>query len=313
MCAARDHKAELPRTVLILGSARSGTTLLAKIFDSAPNVLYRHEPDSTKITTAIPFLPHPQETANYLAPAAGYMAELTRQRDPKSSGTRPVFPKAFRSPAGTYGFLASIYLSKLAGKAGLSLPIPDFARPGVDKVHVIKSVNSLCRAELFLDAVPDLRVVHIVRHPCGVAASLNRGMDSGQMGSRAHIGSHIDDLFNAGIADGFGYAQEEIKQGSFEQQAAFKWMVQNSFVYDRLADHERYMLVSYEEICTAVHSTAQRLYDFAGLAWQDQTERFLTRTEGKESDSGNYFGIDKKLDASLYTWRETLPAESIEQ
>ncbi|MEM7226482.1 MAG: hypothetical protein AAF495_26150, partial [Pseudomonadota bacterium] len=46
---------------------------------------------------------------------------------------------------------------------------------------------------------------------------------------------------------------------------------------------------------------------------QDQTERFLTRTEGKESDSGNYFGIDKKLDASLYTWRETLPAESIEQ
>ena len=31
--------------ILILGSPRSGTTWLAKIFDSHPDILYRHEPD----------------------------------------------------------------------------------------------------------------------------------------------------------------------------------------------------------------------------------------------------------------------------
>ena len=36
--------------VMLVGSPRSGTTWMAKIIDSHPQVLYRHEPDSTLVT-----------------------------------------------------------------------------------------------------------------------------------------------------------------------------------------------------------------------------------------------------------------------
>src|SRR5580698_1469066 len=37
----------LTAPILVLGAPRSGTTWLAKIIDSHPDVLYRHEPDET--------------------------------------------------------------------------------------------------------------------------------------------------------------------------------------------------------------------------------------------------------------------------
>ena len=45
--AARTARASdgTERVVFVLGGARSGTTWLAKILDSHPDVLYRHEPD----------------------------------------------------------------------------------------------------------------------------------------------------------------------------------------------------------------------------------------------------------------------------
>ena len=45
----------LAAPILILGAPRSGTTWLAKIIDSHPDVLYRHEPDKL---AAEPVAPH---------------------------------------------------------------------------------------------------------------------------------------------------------------------------------------------------------------------------------------------------------------
>src|ERR1700757_2925244 len=42
------------QSILILGSPRSGTSWLAKIVDSHPDVLFRHEPDEASGTRANP-------------------------------------------------------------------------------------------------------------------------------------------------------------------------------------------------------------------------------------------------------------------
>ena len=44
----------IERIILILAAPRSGTTWLAKIFDSHPDVLYRHEPDTVLRATDLP-------------------------------------------------------------------------------------------------------------------------------------------------------------------------------------------------------------------------------------------------------------------
>ncbi len=92
-----DHSMAPRDPVFIIGGARSGTTILAKLLDSHPDVLYRHEPDSILVNTEIPFLPRREELETYLAPARHYLDALRHVRATKVSGQRPVFDKTYRS------------------------------------------------------------------------------------------------------------------------------------------------------------------------------------------------------------------------
>ena len=42
--------------ILLFGQPRSGTTWIGKIFDSHPDTLYRHEPDSGSALKSIPLI-----------------------------------------------------------------------------------------------------------------------------------------------------------------------------------------------------------------------------------------------------------------
>ena len=59
--------------ILLLGSPRSGTTWLGKLFDSHPNTLYLHEPDSVLVNRKIPFQVQVDETDHYLGQASDYL------------------------------------------------------------------------------------------------------------------------------------------------------------------------------------------------------------------------------------------------
>jgi hypothetical protein len=69
--------------ILILGSPRSGTTWLAKIFDSHPDILYRHEPD--ELTPPTPGLNPTEQLRAWL-----------RQRGKSVAAKRPYFRKSWR-------------------------------------------------------------------------------------------------------------------------------------------------------------------------------------------------------------------------
>src|ERR1700712_2005324 len=71
------------RVILILGYPRSGTTWLAKIFDSHPDILYRHEPDE---------LSPPRADAE----PAGQISYWLKQRSLRAAGKRPTFAKSWR-------------------------------------------------------------------------------------------------------------------------------------------------------------------------------------------------------------------------
>jgi len=63
--------------ILILGSGRSGTTFLAKLFDSHPEVIYRHEPDSIIISKNIPFQPKFDDSIHYTPETQAYINKLS--------------------------------------------------------------------------------------------------------------------------------------------------------------------------------------------------------------------------------------------
>src|SRR6185369_10661099 len=86
--------------VLLLGAPRSGTTWLAKILDSHPNVVYRHEPDTVIRNDAIPYLCPREGVSEFRYQAREYLARLMDVRTLKSAGSMPVFQKKFRSALG---------------------------------------------------------------------------------------------------------------------------------------------------------------------------------------------------------------------
>jgi hypothetical protein len=135
--------------LLLFGMPRSGTTWIAKIFDSHPDTLYRHEPDASGALNAIP-LATPITDANHFATVIKkFVAELPSLNSPRAVGSLPMFPKSYNSSA----HLLVKRFTALASKASEpflgELPVRDFINyQTAGRILVVwKSIESLGRLD----------------------------------------------------------------------------------------------------------------------------------------------------------------------
>jgi len=295
------------RLVVIAGSGRSGTTFLAKLFDSSPEVLYRHEPDSMLRRPEIPFHPDAGDVEAYADAMRGYLDELMAANQARCAATTPTFSKSFRSPFGKALHRALVYGSKLPPWRGdPALRIPDCLRVP-PPVTVIKTVDSLCRLPLMARARPDARFLHIVRHPCAVAASVAEGHRRGLMKG----GAFLDAVFAMPEAARYPFDKADIAARSPAEQVAFKWMVQNDKTHAEMAGRDGYRLVSYEQLCVQPRAELAELFAHAGLVGNPQTDRFLDRLEQTRSSGRRYFSVVRNPRSGLFKWQQRLPAETV--
>lgn len=300
--------------VFIVGGARSGTTFLAKLLDSHPDVLYRHEPDWLLVNTEIPFLPRQEDLPKLAGAAKSYLEALCHVRATKVAGQRPIFDKSYRSPLQKQRFLAGLYLAKAAEKVGrrffkkpLSVADCIDANRNEDILYLIKSVNSPWRTRLFSEAMPNWRFIHILRHPCAVINSRLRGIESKLMDSQ----TYLRPVFEAGMAEGYPFSLEELEARSYEEKAAFLWMACNQRIHDDMAGRAGYQMVIYENLCRDLEATTRQLFDFAGLSWDPQTLRFIQQLEAKDAQDVGYFDVQRSPLASLDKWRDQLSQDQI--
>ena len=302
--------------VFIVGGARSGTTFLAKLIDSHPDVLYRHEPDSVLGSERLPFVPRPEEIEGLLPLAGEYLDALCHVRATKVSGQRPVFDKSYRSGLQKKRFLAGLYLAKIAERAGQRfgykhVEIPDCLNQSArDRIlYLIKSVDTPWRTLLYSRARPAWRFIHILRHPCAAISSKIKGIERNLMTAD----TFLRPPFEAGMAANYPFTLDEIESCSYEERIAFLWMICNQWIHDEMADHPGYQLVVYEDLCQDLTATTRRLFDFIGLSFDAQSQDFLAQLEATEAGDAHYFDVVRSPKASLYKWREQLSADQIER
>ncbi|MEZ5934205.1 MAG: sulfotransferase [Alphaproteobacteria bacterium] len=300
------------RLGFVMGLGRSGTTFLAKLIDSSPNVLYRHEPDAV-LPTDMPSLICRKDLEHHLPKARAYVEAMAACRRVRANGHLPVFSKAFRSRVGNLAFRPMVLSTKLARNLRLSLPdrMPDLINgEHGDMLCLIKSVSALGRARLFAEAHPAMVSIHILRHPCAVIASARVGIEKGVMGAKVFLNA----LFAQEESANYPYSFADLENASYEEQAAYRWMLMNDKAASDMAGAPGYLRIRYEDLCTEVDRVSRQIFDHLGLAFDAQTARFIrdiSRLPEDGTAETGYFRIKRPILSGIDKWKTQMRADDV--
>ncbi len=301
---------DFSRSIMIVGAPRSGTSWLGKIFDSHPDVLYRHEPDHVLADPRLPFLIASDETERYVPIAAEYAKRLLLSHSLKSAAHLPSFSKSYysRPTALTHESLirALKWMEKLSGRSLSALPVPDLFNPETDPRLriVVKSVSARGRAATFLKAMPGAHFVFLLRHPCGQIASALRGLRTGKM----FVDPFIETTLATPAARRLGLQRADLQNMPLAGQLAWQWVSLNELALEAFEGHENARLTVYEDLCADPVSHAKELLAFAGLDWNRQTEDFIRRSTSY-SGAERYYSVFRNAISSVSKWRSELPED----
>jgi hypothetical protein len=301
--------------IILLGMPRSGTSWIGKIFDSHPDTLYRHEPDSAYPLREVPLLPAGTDPGPYRETLDRFVDSVFDMRMTKVAASVPVFPKHYLSGTRQLMQRGAVKAVKLAAKLVGELQVPDSVDyRAIDSLVVVwKSIESTGRIGILARAFPTARLIHIVRHPCGFAASVLRGEARKKFSSGTPV---FEDwgLFELTLATEqarrYGLSMELIRSFSPAQRLAWRWVIFNEKAMDDAAGLPNVRQISYESVCVDASGKSRALFDFAGLSWAPETDAFITASTSSENTA--FYSIFKDPQRSATKWKAEMSAEDIE-
>lgn len=310
--AMRNASAPSPaESVLLFGMPRSGTTWIGKTFDSHPQTLYLHEPDSRERIRGVPPVPPAAEYASHAAAVGEYLAQLRATRSAAVLGKLPLFDKAYY-PLGYRSYLlAAVFANKAVGRFGCQFGIPDWRATRRTRAPVVvwKSIESLGALPLILDGARGAVAIHILRHPCGYIDSVSRGEASGRFGSRVRASEdygYLELLLRTEVAAKYRLTAASLRGLSAPERLAWRWVLINEKAWGELQQDPRYRIVEYEALCRAPQREYRALFDFAGLSFDPQTAAFLAASSA--GDDADYYSVYKNAEAAANAWRNRIDA-----
>jgi hypothetical protein len=294
--------------ILLVGSPRSGTTWLAKIIDSHPDVLYRHEPDKILRAPLMRRNFRPEEWADNRDAARAYARDLIQANYLKAIRILPSFRKNYQSLCVYYTKFTCLMLLGALGRLDVAhrlerVQIPDMisAKPGHRIKLLIKSIASHGRVGLMARAMPQIRIIYLIRDPFGHIASMRRGLELGKFEKRIPL----EECLETEYAAAYGLTRATFERLPMIEQITWHWALLNKKMIADIDGHPRAMTVSYDALCADPAGQARSVFSFAGLTWHERTATFViasTTANGRDE----YYGIYKNTAETLGKSRERL-------
>ncbi|MGB1111270.1 MAG: sulfotransferase family protein [Gammaproteobacteria bacterium] len=299
--------------IFLLGMPRSGTTWVAKVFDSHPDVSYRHEGDTEfDLHLELPLYPELDEAEEF-APVLKRFVEdkLARHCSVRTCGKRPLFPKtgdhALSSPIRELRMNVSRVMERVIGK-------PSVWRTKLgDRRLVWKSVESPARLGLFLKVYPEARGIFILRDPCGYVASVLRGekkMKFSGSQSMAENETVFRRILETPYAQSKGITLEDVFMMGKEARLGLFWALLNQKTAEDLKQLKNGKIIRYEDLCRNPMGNYKQLFEYCGLNWNPQTDAFVASSISSEDES--YYSVFKDPEKAAYKWKEELYPSQIE-
>lgn len=295
---------------------RSGTTWIGKIFDSHPDTLYRHEPDSWGLLNALPLMAPADKAEAYSRDVMDFCARLPGMKLTKVAASTPIFPKSYYSPFQYQLFRLNVFAVKAAAKVLGEQPVRNLIR-SKDLAHirmVWKSIESLGRLGVIERALQPCYGIHIARHPCGFVASVLRGE------SRRHFTDNVSASEDMGLlalcldtatARRHGLTLENLKRMHPVERLAWRWVLFNAKAMQDIEGRPGCMTLRYEDLCCDPLGVAKQLFEFTRLPWNEQTERFVNQSTSK--DVGRYYSVVKNPLKASTKWKDELSKVDIDR
>lgn len=281
--------------IFIAGMPRSGTTWVAKIFDSHPDTYYLHEPDISLRPHNLPEWPSPQPEDDILDATSRYLRALETTITARSTNKMPVFRKFYNTP---------LDATRRKFKLLFGRPVPPpVRRPHQDVRLVMKSVSNFNRLSLFAAAEPGTRFVALVRHPLDQISSMMRGLRMGRFGDTQ---IEFSWLLRCPWAKDIGLDETTLAEASESEKHAWLWALLTHPIGE--PDAHNIKLVSYESICAHPMELFDELFYYVNLELHKNTAAAIRATSGATND-GRYFSINRVSKDEIGKWQTIMPRD----
>ena len=302
--------------ILLFGMPRSGTTWIGKIFDSHPDTLYRHEPDSWGLLNSIPLMAPVEQADRYAHLIQDFCARLPGMKLTKVAASTPIFHKSYYSPLRYQLFRLNVFAAKAAAKVFGEQPVHNLIRADdMARIRLVwKSIESLGRLGVIKRSIQPSFGIHIVRHPCGYEASVLRGEAQQRFTSDVSSSEDMKMLeicLDTEAARQHGLTMESMRSLQPVERLAWRWVLFNAKAMQDIEGDPCCMTLRYEDLCLDPTGVAKKLFEFTRLPWNEQTERFVSESTSK--DVGRYYSVVKDPLKASSKWREELSAEDIDR
>lgn len=299
------------KRILINGLGRSGTSWVYKTFDHHPGVFASFEPEAM---VSEPLMPH-TPAAEDLTALDEYVEGVFSSQALRAMRKRPILAKEYRSRMAHLLRLGMIYgassLEKLVPfleKSIQKAPIPDLAnRP--DLVQVAKCVSGQYQLPSIAARNPNLKVIYIIRHPCGQTFSHMNGLKKGRMHKNyLPLRPDLERMFD------FEKPAEKLVEADFSQLEinAYRWAVFCDLNYSSLSKQKNARVIRYEDICADPVSVFRELFEWCGLDWHPDCARFIKKSTNAKSDTKGYHTLIRSPTAAANKWKSEMPVEERE-
>lgn len=302
--------------IFLFGMPRSGTTWIGKIFDSHPDTLYRHEPDSWGLLNSIPLMAPVELAPEYAPLIRDFCSRLPDMKLTKVAASTPIFPKSYYSFLRYQLFRLNVVAVKAAakvfGEQALQNLIRDEDMPRIRMVW--KSIESLGRLGVVERAMQPSYGIHITRHPCGYVASVLRGESQRRFTGDVSAGEDLGLLalcLDTATARQHGLTLESLKSMHPVERLAWRWVLYNDKAMQDIENEPGCMTLRYEDLCRDPMGIARQLFEFSQLPWNEQTERFVSQSTSR--DVGRYYSVVKDPVKASTKWKDELSRADIDR
>ena len=183
---------------------------------------------------------------------------------------------------------------------GTAFPALFFRQPGV----LVKFVRMSLALAWLQHRYPDVRIVQVVRHPCGHYASFAAmGWEPRPdllLANEMLVADHLP-----GQADTLRLAE------TFWERAGAMWGAVNRVVHRQQQAGGGHAIVPYEWLCADPVANFKALFDWLGLPWAVEAEKVLTWV--RPEDRENPYGLARDSRAQIDRWRSRVSPEDQRQ